>query len=264
MLNESNLENYKLYLSNLSYNNLCNLYNSSDNDNVKYLVFQEVYKRNLPYFEKQYNVYLNRYKIFFLMTYIIGYNLNPSEITSEYTFEEILNDFEKPEEVYYNYLNFVDKYLKPYNLVKLFNKKELLSELEFIILEEISSMEHSSQYIHKRIDLLLSKIYRTYINKFKAIYYFDYNYNISDEEMFKFVFNEELRENILNRLNDLKPRESQVLSLRYGLEDGQIRNYEEMAKYFNVSKERIRQIEAKALRKLRNPKRSQCFNGILH
>ena len=58
-------------------------------------------------------------------------------------------------------------------------------------------------------------------------------------------------------LDTLTPREEMVLRLRYGLEDGHPRTLEEVGKEFGVTRERIRQIEAKALRKLRHPSRSK-------
>ena len=66
-----------------------------------------------------------------------------------------------------------------------------------------------------------------------------------------------LREHIDSLLDDLKERERQVIVLRFGLEDGHPRTLEEVGREFNVTRERIRQIEAKALRKLRNPVRSK-------
>lgn len=66
-----------------------------------------------------------------------------------------------------------------------------------------------------------------------------------------------LREHIDLLLQDLKDRERQVIVLRFGLEDGHPRTLEEVGREFNVTRERIRQIEAKALRKLRNPVRSK-------
>ena len=58
-------------------------------------------------------------------------------------------------------------------------------------------------------------------------------------------------------MNTLTPREAKVLKLRFGLEDGRSRTLEEVGKEFMVTRERIRQIEAKALRKLRHPSRSK-------
>ena len=72
-----------------------------------------------------------------------------------------------------------------------------------------------------------------------------------------------LREHIDALLGDLKERESQVIVLRFGLEDGHPRTLEEVGKEFNVTRERIRQIEAKALRKLRNPVRSKRIRDFL-
>lgn len=72
-----------------------------------------------------------------------------------------------------------------------------------------------------------------------------------------------LREHIDALLSDLKERERQVIVLRFGLEDGHPRTLEEVGKEFNVTRERIRQIESKALRKLRNPVRSKRIKDFL-
>ena len=72
-----------------------------------------------------------------------------------------------------------------------------------------------------------------------------------------------LREHIDTLLGDLKDRERQVIVLRFGLDDGHPRTLEEVGKEFNVTRERIRQIEAKALRKLRNPVRSKRIRDFL-
>ncbi len=72
-----------------------------------------------------------------------------------------------------------------------------------------------------------------------------------------------LREHIDAILGDLKERERQVIVLRFGLEDGHPRTLEEVGKEFNVTRERIRQIEVKALRKLRNPVRSKRIRDFL-
>ena len=72
-----------------------------------------------------------------------------------------------------------------------------------------------------------------------------------------------LREHIDTLLGDLKERERQVIVLRFGLEDGHPRTLEEVGKEFKVTRERIRQIEAKALRKLRNPVRSKRLRDFL-
>lgn len=72
-----------------------------------------------------------------------------------------------------------------------------------------------------------------------------------------------LREQITNILNTLTPREAEVIRLRFGLEDGRPRTLEEVGKQFNITRERIRQIEAKALRKLRHPSRSKPLRDYL-
>ena len=72
-----------------------------------------------------------------------------------------------------------------------------------------------------------------------------------------------LREHIDSLLDDLKEREREVIVLRFGLEDGHPRTLEEVGREFNVTRERIRQIEAKALRKLRNPVRSKRIRDFL-
>lgn len=72
-----------------------------------------------------------------------------------------------------------------------------------------------------------------------------------------------LREQIDAALSTLTEREQEVLKLRYGLEDGQERTLEDVGKIFNVTRERIRQIEAKALRKLRHPDRSKKLRDFL-
>ena len=61
----------------------------------------------------------------------------------------------------------------------------------------------------------------------------------------------------------LTPREERVITLRFGLEDGRARTLEELGKEFNVTRERVRQIEAKALRKLRHPSRSKKLKDYL-
>ncbi|MBR3692670.1 MAG: sigma-70 family RNA polymerase sigma factor, partial [Clostridia bacterium] len=72
-----------------------------------------------------------------------------------------------------------------------------------------------------------------------------------------------LKEQINDVLGTLTPREEKVLRLRFGLEDGRTRTLEEVGKEFNVTRERIRQIEAKALRKLRHPSRSKRLKDFL-
>ena len=72
-----------------------------------------------------------------------------------------------------------------------------------------------------------------------------------------------LREVIEKELNTLTPREAHVIKLRFGLYDGRTRTLEEVGKEFDITRERIRQIEAKALRKLRHPSRARHLRGFL-
>ena len=73
-----------------------------------------------------------------------------------------------------------------------------------------------------------------------------------------------LKEQLMTVLGTLTPREAKVLKLRFGIEDGRTRTLEEVGKEFNVTRERIRQIEAKALRKLRHPSRSKKLRDFLN
>ncbi len=72
-----------------------------------------------------------------------------------------------------------------------------------------------------------------------------------------------LRQQLMEILDTLSEREAKVLRLRYGLDDGRPRTLEEVGKEFNVTRERVRQIEAKALRKIRNPNRSNKLRDFL-
>ena len=73
-----------------------------------------------------------------------------------------------------------------------------------------------------------------------------------------------LRQQLMDILDTLSPREAKVLRLRYGLDDGRPRTLEEVGREFNVTRERVRQIEAKALRKIRNPNRSNKLRDFLN
>ena len=72
-----------------------------------------------------------------------------------------------------------------------------------------------------------------------------------------------LREQMEDVLKTLTPREQKVLTLRFGIGDGSPRTLEEVGRVFNVTRERVRQIEAKALRKMRHPIRSRKLKGFL-
>ena len=77
------------------------------------------------------------------------------------------------------------------------------------------------------------------------------------------AYNQLLKEQIKDVLSTLSPREHRVIQLRFGLEDGRSRTLEEVGNVFNVTRERIRQIEAKALRRLRHPSRSRKLKDYL-
>ena len=79
----------------------------------------------------------------------------------------------------------------------------------------------------------------------------------------EYATNEILKEEIKNVLMTLQEREQEVLELRFGLIDGTSHTLEEVGKRFNVTRERIRQIEAKALRKLRHPSRAKKLKDFL-
>ena len=72
-----------------------------------------------------------------------------------------------------------------------------------------------------------------------------------------------LKEQLLAVIDTLTPREQKVIRLRYGLDDAHPRTLEEVGKEFSVTRERIRQIEAKALRKLRHPNRSKKLKDFV-
>ena len=72
-----------------------------------------------------------------------------------------------------------------------------------------------------------------------------------------------MKEQLVSILDTLTPREEMVLRLRYGIDDGHPRTLEEVGKEFGVTRERIRQIEAKALRKLRHPSRSKKLKDYI-
>jgi RNA polymerase primary sigma factor len=73
----------------------------------------------------------------------------------------------------------------------------------------------------------------------------------------------DLKRKTANVLRTLNPREASVIKMRFGLEDGTARTLEEVGEIFQVTRERIRQIEAKALRKLRHPSRSSGLKAFV-
>ncbi len=91
----------------------------------------------------------------------------------------------------------------------------------------------------------------------------DFIEDVSQRSFEKNMVNESLKATLQDVLNDLHDREERVLKLRFGIEDGIPKTLEEVGQIFNVTRERIRQIEAKALEKLRQPKRSKKLKDFL-
>ena len=92
----------------------------------------------------------------------------------------------------------------------------------------------------------------------------DFVHDIEMPNPLEYTMNEKFKEEIDKFLKELTPREEKVIRLRYGLIDGRSRTLEEVGKEFDVTRERIRQIEAKALRRLRHPARQRalkCLKG---
>lgn len=88
-------------------------------------------------------------------------------------------------------------------------------------------------------------------------------HDVEDNSVEKKVEDRALKDIILQVLDTLTPREEKVIRLRYGIDDGEARTLEEVGHEFNVTRERIRQIQAKALRKLRHPSRSKQLKDFL-
>ena len=113
---------------------------------------------------------------------------------------------------------------------------------------------------------------RAYVDDFEKLYYEDEEDEskisdfVEDDTMLsptESAAQDILKAQLMAVIETLTPREQKVIRLRYGLDDNHARTLEEVGKEFNVTRERIRQIEAKALRKLRHPNRSkklQDFN----
>ena len=91
----------------------------------------------------------------------------------------------------------------------------------------------------------------------------DFIEDVTQRSFEKNMVNESLKATLQDVLNDLHDREERVLKLRFGIEDGIPKTLEEVGQIFNVTRERIRQIEAKALEKLRQPKRSKKLKDFL-
>ena len=91
----------------------------------------------------------------------------------------------------------------------------------------------------------------------------DFIPGVGEEEMAAGVVAIERRESLEMVLDTLSPREAQIIRLRFGLVDGHCRTLEEVAQKFDLTRERIRQIEAQALRRLRHPRRVRVLRDLL-
>jgi len=120
----------------------------------------------------------------------------------------------------------------------------------------------------KKISWIMKKISIDgygYVLLLKAIFGTDLiiNFEIKDNNEIK-IMPKEIKEAIEEALKTLTERETKVLKMRFGLEDGNLQTLREIGMQLKVTRERIRQIEAKALRKLKHPSRSQILKSYLN
>ena len=158
------------------------------------------------------------------------------------------------------YFGQISKVLKISYLYPEYSIKELLKEIKGRDISE--SEENDFIYVMENVLSPLSLNYL--INEDGDTEFIEF---ITDEHDNNFVEKEVedklLRETLNSVLNTLREKEKNVLRLRFGLDDGQEKTLEEIGKIFGVTRERIRQIEAKAIRKLRNAKRSKILKDFV-
>jgi RNA polymerase primary sigma factor len=162
------------------------------------------------------------------------------------------------------------------------NSEELVLELGYLPLSDVQAIlrAHSEEKplepdLQRRLDLATQKIDRVLRSAEEPV---SIDGPVGDEEsssLADFIPDEDtlspidaaarqmLREQVQSALTSLSDREREVLELRFGLKDGKDQTLEEVSRYFDVTRERIRQIEAKALRKLRHPSRSRQLRDYL-
>ena len=162
------------------------------------------------------------------------------------------------------------------------NSEELVLELGYLPLSDVQAIlrAHSEEKplepdLQRRLDLATQKIDRVLRSAEEPV---SIDGPVGDEEsssLADFIPDEDtlspidaaarqmLREQVQSALTSLSDREREVLELRFGLKDGKDHTLEEVSRYFDVTRERIRQIEAKALRKLRHPSRSRQLRDYL-
>jgi RNA polymerase primary sigma factor len=162
--------------------------------------------------------------------------------------------------------------------------EELVLELDYLTVDEVTAIKDGiERNAISRIDPLLYRKWRQAANKVRNILHIsqdpmslespinsdpqtplgDFIEDPSVIEPVDAASQELLREQVRNVLEFLTEREREVLEMRFGLKDGRDHTLEEVGKRFGVTRERIRQIEAKALRKLRHPSRSHALRDYL-
>ena len=154
--------------------------------------------------------------------------------------------------------------LKDYAFTKAFkgyNADEVDRFLDEVI-ENYSTLYSENALLAKKIDVLVEQVEKYREEEDTLLGDFIPDEAASEpSEAASFTL---LKEQLVDVLGTLTPREEKVLKLRFGIEDGRTRTLEEVGKEFNVTRERIRQIEAKALRKLRHPSRSKKLKDFLN
>lgn len=164
-----------------------------------------------------------------------------------------------------NMLKIYEDYNNKYNFQLCgFNKKDMIYFSE----EMSEKYDLSADKIMLSLKMINIQMFNKYSMELVFEFIFKYNewFDIEDKDIVspeEYTNKELLRRNVVEVLNSLTEREEKVIQLRYGLDGGENRTLEEVGDIFNVTRERIRQIEAKALRKLRHPSRSKKLKDFL-
>ena len=131
--------------------------------------------------------------------------------------------------------------------------KEIAKEMQLSV-EEVENLKKISQQ-PRSLSTPIGDDKETTLEQFVS--------DINEPSLYDKVSREFLKDALNNVLNTLSPREKKVLSMRFGLEDGKPKTLEEVGAYFKVTRERIRQIEVKAIRKLKHPTRARKLKDFL-
>lgn len=179
------------------------------------------------------------------------------------------------QDIFNRHLELIDKILKKYLLkhplprednVEDFKQKIYLEILERCCNEDFDSSCLSNGFIKQSVYFSITAVYRRY--SLAPYKYDELNKASSIEDMcislnYEDVFDRIILKNTLKEvMNTLTPREAKVIELRFGLIDGETKTLERVGKEFSLSRDRIRQIEAKALRKLRIPSRGDILRDF--